>query len=142
MSDNEGGKKSGYRLEYASSGRSKCNGESNIRALPHPRLTTLPLAFHASLSRPRPQAVRLCVPLFCLIFPHVRLDARARPLERANSALAPWLISVATPTCEWLPFALYFLPGTRTLLYAPRFVHDLSESAVVVGRVVRIPELT
>ena len=32
MSDTEGGKKSGYRLEYASSGRSKCNGTHSFPA--------------------------------------------------------------------------------------------------------------
>ncbi|KAI0360416.1 zf-PARP-domain-containing protein [Trametes cingulata] len=34
MSDNEGTKKSGYRLEYASSGRSKCNGPKPCKGTP------------------------------------------------------------------------------------------------------------
>ena len=57
MSDNEGGKKSGYRLEYASSARAKCNGEPTSSSL-LPILHTLNhIAFHASFSRPRPEAV-------------------------------------------------------------------------------------
>ncbi|KAI0765256.1 poly polymerase and DNA-ligase Zn-finger region-domain-containing protein [Fomes fomentarius] len=34
MSDNEGGKKSGYRLEYASSGRAKCTGPKPCKGTP------------------------------------------------------------------------------------------------------------
>ncbi|EPS95078.1 hypothetical protein FOMPIDRAFT_1038644 [Fomitopsis schrenkii] len=34
MSDEEGGKKSGYRLEYANSGRSKCNGPKPCKGTP------------------------------------------------------------------------------------------------------------
>ena len=59
MSDTEGGKKSGYRLEYASSSRAKCNGEPTFSPLRPTSHTSVLTAFHASPSRHRPQAVRL-----------------------------------------------------------------------------------
>lgn len=59
MSDNEGGKKSGYRLEYASSGRAKCTGEPTSSSLRPILRTLIIIAFYASPSRPRPETVRL-----------------------------------------------------------------------------------
>ena len=59
MSDNEGGKKSVYRLEYASIGRSKCTGERYL-TIPSPFTRTPVLTvFHASSSRHRTQTVRV-----------------------------------------------------------------------------------
>ena len=59
MSDEEGGKKSGYRLEYAKSARSKCTGEPISRPLRRVSCNPLLTAIHASLSRHRTQAVRI-----------------------------------------------------------------------------------
>lgn len=59
MSDNEGSKKSGYRLEYASSGRAKCTGECESSYTQLLTAILILTAFYASSSRHRSQTVRL-----------------------------------------------------------------------------------
>ncbi len=63
MSDEEGGKKSGYRLEYAKSARSKCTGEPTFLPLRPASCSPVLTAFHASPSRHRPEAVRISLVL-------------------------------------------------------------------------------
>lgn len=79
MSDTEGTKKTGYRLDYASSGRSKCKGASNPPVVWPIALNPALVAFHASFARHRSQAVRPipALPLVHFFLPLFRCNGTA-----------------------------------------------------------------
>ncbi len=84
MSDTEGGKKSGYRLEYAPSARSKCNGEPTFPPLRPISHTSVLTAIHASPSRHRPQAVRVFQVVYVLNFSSRSHRCKGTPIGKGE----------------------------------------------------------